>query len=1170
MSYPSDFFELIVEIHHEKMAITEKYIKLKNVLDLVSKDLTKNIGLHFSNLFSRLAFLSNQYQIGKRTAWHLQQIRMLAYQITHKDYQPTQNEYDNAFKSLAESLAKFYDTDLPAKVLKAIPLTDFFAPLPKVTGRTIEKLRVEVINVDWKNEILYCLSEDNNSEEKISVKYNLPTVNDEFTSSIQKIWEGAQLNLLDIQVDENGVYIPHYFILEPDYLIDVSGIAECFQMKGSQPLSFLLRKFEAQELSLPQHLGNLANFFLDEILNQTDENPADFKNSFLKTFQLYPIEYTAIKDIAEDSDFKTFMSNANLHFSNIRRVVESDFVLFNIDNANCYVEPSFFAEKYGVQGRLDLLHTRKDRFDIIELKSGKSVPQNDMWINHRTQTQLYRLMLQAVFEVEARQINPAIFYSAVGANNLRFAPPSAIEERKILNTRNLIVANEFGLATDAAKAREVISHLRESEFEKFSPFALKSVSAIHQVLQSATEIEKKYFYAFVNFVAKEHQLGKVGDSEFSQGISALWAKSFEEKASSFEILFDLQIIDNQSSEDSPFLIFKRTNPSNDFVNFREGDIGVLYPRAKRLKPLTADTFEEIFPSSLGKGLGVKATQTVENLGNGSESAATALQNQIFKCVIEKIEKERIIVRLRFKQKNQSFFEKYNLWAIEHDFLEHSFNTMYRGLFSFLAYSQQEKKELIIGLKAPKLPISEKVFPSPLATIKRLAGSSTDNVSELNPESERIVTKALQAQDYFLIVGPPGTGKTSRLLKTLVKRLYNEPNNNILLIAYTNRAVDEICEAITEHHAADFIRIGSELSTALPFRHRLLDKIASETKSRNELKEKILQTRIFVSTLASISGKNELFNLKRFDIAIIDEASQILEPQLIGILPKVEKFILIGDQKQLPAIAQQPPEFSVVKDEALIEIGLTNRRNSYFERLFNLCQKNKWTWAYDMLTHQGRMHAEVMEFANIHFYEKKLQLIPADWQTEKLNFQILPTTENFDDNLNINIFNLLATKRLLFFPTLITHTGIDEKVNEFEALKVVEIVQTIKTLYLLNKKEFNPEKTLGIITPYRNQIAKIRHELEKAQIVDYDKITVDTVERYQGSQRDIILVSFCVNNILQLKNLASMTEDGITDRKLNVAITRARQQMIFVGNENLLSKNPIYKKLVTFVKEKNNC
>ncbi|MCU0390811.1 MAG: AAA domain-containing protein [Thermoflexibacter sp.] len=1124
-----EFFDLLIDTQKENNFLNEKYIKLKNILDAVSKDLTKNIGIQFSSLFARIAFLSNRHQLNKRIAWHLQQIRILSNQILRKSYQPSQSEYDNAFKSLAESISKCYQVSMPSELISLLPMTDFFAPLPKTNNKIIAKVRVEVVAIDWKNEILYCITENNDSEEKISVKYNLSTINDEFTSSIQKIWEGAQLNLLEVLIDENGTYIPKYLILEPDYLIDVSGISECFQMRGTQPLSFLLKKIEAQELTLPQHLGNLANFFLDEVLNQTDENPADFKNSFLKTFQLYPIEYTSLKEIEEDSDFKTFMNNALVHFTNVKRTVEQDFVLYSINRENCYIEPSFFSERYGLQGRLDLLHQRKDRFDIIELKSGKSVPNSDMWANHRTQTQLYRLMLQSVFESEPRQINPAIFYSAVNNNNLRFSPPSTTEEKKILNIRNLIVANEFALAMGEKEARRVLEQLRENEFQSSSPFALKSVVHIQKILQGANILEKKYFFAFINFVAKEHQLAKIGDLEYGQGLSALWAKSFEEKAKNFEILYDLQIIDNQSSNNNPCLIFKRTNPQNDFVNFREGDIGVLYPRDMN---------------------------RVEDLPSEDEQTSieiTALQNQIFKCVIEKIEKEIIIIRLRFKQKNQSFFEKYNFWAIEHDFLEHSFNAMYRGLFGFLECTSQEKKELILGLKAPQT--------------QSLNFDWTELQQTLNTESAKIVQKALQAQDYFLIVGPPGTGKTSRLLKTLVKELYHQTDSNILLIAYTNRAVDEICEAISEHHLGSFIRIGSELSTKQELRENLLDKIALKAKNRTELKDKILQTRIFVGTLASISGKNELFNLKKFNVAIIDEASQILEPQLIGILHKVEKFILIGDQKQLPAIAQQAPELSVVKDQELLDMGLINRRNSYFERLFYLCQKNQWEWAYDMLTHQGRMHAEIMAFANEFFYEGKLKLIPADWQIEALDLKVKSINSNQEGTFENNLIGLLATKRLLFFPTPISHTDIDEKVNEFEALKVIEIIQAIKFLYASNGKDFVPEKTIGVITPYRNQIAKIRYELEKAKIPDYERITIDTVERYQGSQRDIIIISFCVNNALQLRNLVSLADDGITDRKLNVAITRARQQMIFLGNAHLLRKNYIYNALIEFVRNK---
>lgn len=120
------------------------------------------------------------------------------------------------------------------------------------------------------------------------------------------------------------------------------------------------------------------------------------------------------------------------------------------------------------------------------------------------------------------------------------------------------------------------------------------------------------------------------------------------------------------------------------------------------------------------------------------------------------------------------------------------------------------------------------------------------------------------------------------------------------------------------------------------------------------------------------------------------------------------------------------------------------------------------------------------------------------------------------------------------------------------------------------KTFDAQKSIGIIVPYRNQIAMIRKELELLHLPEIEKISIDTVERYQGSQRDVIIYSFTIKNRFQLEFLTANTfvEDGkAIDRKLNVAITRARKQLILTGNEATLRQNQLFSELIDYIKRK---
>ena len=151
---------------------------------------------------------------------------------------------------------------------------------------------------------------------------------------------------------------------------------------------------------------------------------------------------------------------------------------------------------------------------------------------------------------------------------------------------------------------------------------------------------------------------------------------------------------------------------------------------------------------------------------------------------------------------------------------------------------------------------------------------------------------------------------------------------------------------------------------------------------------------------------------------------------------------------------------------------------------------------------------------------------------------------------------------MFIPSKSPKHSLSDKVNQPEADIIASLVERI---YKLEKDRFSAQDTIGIIVPYRNQIATIRNTIAQLNIPKLMDITIDTVERYQGSQRRYIIYGFTVQKHYQLRFLTNNTfvENGkLIDRKLNVALTRAQEHLIMIGNPAILENNPLFRELIS--------
>ena len=208
-----------------------------------------------------------------------------------------------------------------------------------------------------------------------------------------------------------------------------------------------------------------------------------------------------------------------------------------------------------------------------------------------------------------------------------------------------------------------------------------------------------------------------------------------------------------------------------------------------------------------------------------------------------------------------------------------------------------------------------------------------------------------------------------------------------------------------------------------------------------------------------------------------------------------------------------------------------------------------------------MHEAIAAFANYNFYQGRLITRGLPHQTERL----VALPETTDSHLQF-----LASRRLLFlsYASGEGNSANNENVNRCEAELIARLVEDFIAYYTQRGIKFNVKEELGIIVPYRMQIAAVRAAIRLRAIEDSDAIAIDTVERYQGSERKVIIYGFTAQTPFQLNFLASSStwETGsLIDRKLNVAMTRAREHLVLVGNAALLSEDYTFYKLVRYCK-----
>ncbi|WP_151088571.1 AAA domain-containing protein [Hymenobacter baengnokdamensis] len=1167
--------------------------RLRKLLESLLRADYKRRKAPFGNLFQAIGGACYALELSAGLRTHLQDLRVAANLVLHESYPGTAAEVAAGFAAVAELLEALTGEPYagprppaPAEVRAHLP-ADPPAAAPVETGADPRAVwRVQVVHADLPGGVLTVeMSAPADGRPAGPFQLELPAAYDNLLLAAAALHPA--LNLIGPVLLPSGRVRPRRVVLEPDYLISVTTLAECAQRDGTFGELALLKSFLPDEPSRSLVVGNLVNRLLDEEVSHaanqvavsseqvtassgqlavgqeaaasqtannqqpTPKNQPDFDlEHFLtkKLFRAEPLTLSTLPEFQTRNGVPELLNDLRRHHRTLRQARQQGFAVHSrtgyqqqpLRLADCFLEPTFLSATYGLQGRLDLLHESATGYDLVELKSSVKVPVAEPWTNHAAQAQLYRLLLESVFGADgetAGRGRTSILYSNAAEDQPAVRPVVQNLDfvDQLLAARNQLVGLELQLAraTGPGQTAALLAPVLRPNLAAIPPFNREKAEKTARVWADADRTERAYCLELTRFAAREMRLALLGDESRpgdAGGQAGLWLLPQARKHQNFSLLDELELIEDHSNapDDAraglgPHLIFQRPVGGRE-VNFRAGDTLILYPRKKAVDSTAVREADSLLVATSLSVLDAQVVKTTlaEDLGADG----------------------RVVLAVRNRRMAPRYLHGHSHWALEPDTYD-TFRREWAGLTSFLSLPPARRRQLL-ARTAPRRPENWDATTAAPAT-----------------EAREVVARALAAPDWFVLCGPPGTGKTRSVLRELATRLVAD-DQQTLLAAYTNRAVDEICEQLIEA-GLPFIRIGSRLGTAPAYRPYLLDNMIRDLPTRQLVRARLTTTPLYVGTISSLLGRPELFQLKNFDVAVVDEASQVLEGPMLALLAKARKFILIGDHRQLPAVVTQEPEASAVAPavaELLREqLGLTNLRNSYFERLFRRAE-TQWPYAHGTLANQYRAHAELAALVNDDFYGGQLRS-PAPWQHASLNPSAWPAPLAPADAFG----EALRRQRLVFVPTRRQPDDFSQKESSQEAELAARAALQVAQGY---GAQFDPDATLGIIASYRNQAARIRARLaqlaQEHGLPALAQVSVDTVERYQGSQREVIIVSFCCHHEHQLEAMVSPDETGQVDRKLNVAVTRARQQLVLLGNELILSRAPHHAGLLARVRK----
>lgn len=457
---------------------------------------------------------------------------------------------------------------------------------------------------------------------------------------------------------------------------------------------------------------------------------------------------------------------------------------------------------------------------------------------------------------------------------------------------------------------------------------------------------------------------------------------------------------------------------------------------------------------------------------------------------------------------------------------------------------------VFGAQALRRLIIEGVEPTFVQDPPQYSLSGSASQASLNTDQRRAIEKVMSAKDYALVLGMPGTGKTTTIAHII--RALAAQGKSILLTSYTHTAVDNILLKIRDTGIGVF-RIGN-VAKVHPGVQEFADLSGIPMKTVDEIKNAYSQ-QIVATTCLGIN--HSIFNQRVFDYCIVDEASQITLPVCLGPIRLSKKFILVGDHYQLPPLVQNKEA-----QEGGLDVSL-------FKML-----SDRHPFSVVNLEHQYRMCEEIMTLSNTLIYDGRLKCGTSAVAQRTLTIPNIDALKKHHIDSSQSSISQAACRnpaqgscwlRNLIDPSVkvcLVNTDAllcmsrevangSRVVNECEVRITTQLVESLITVGI------DPSE-IGVITLYRSQLALLKQDMRQ-----HPSVEMHTADKFQGRDKEVIVLSLVRSN--EALNVGDLLKDW---RRVNVAFTRARTKLLIIGSASTIKGNDLLADFVNLMASRN--